>query len=71
MAGRTTFVVAHRLSTLRRADRIVVLSQGRVVQCGTHGELMGQDGLYRDAAQVQAADAGSRALLGMGEGGVE
>ena len=71
MAGRTTFVVAHRLSTLRRADRIVVLSQGRVVQCGTHEELMGQDGLYRDAAQVQAADAGSRALLGMGEGGVE
>jgi len=65
MRGRTTFVVAHRLSMLRRADRIVVLKRGGVVQCGTHDQLMDQPGLYRDAADVQAADAGSRKLLGM------
>lgn len=65
MQGRTTFVVAHRLSTLRRADLTVVLDRGRVVQCGTHDELMAQDGMYKHAAEVQAADDGSRRLLGL------
>lgn len=54
MRGRTTLIVAHRLSTLRRADEVIVLEHGRIVQHGTHAELMGEDGHYREAALVQA-----------------
>ncbi len=53
MRGRTTLVVAHRLSTLRRADRVIVLERGRVVQMGTHDELMRVAGYYRDNALLQ------------------
>lgn len=56
MQGRTTFVVANRLSTLRRADRIIVLDHGRIVQEGTHEELMQTKGHYRRAARLQSAD---------------
>jgi ABC-type multidrug transport system fused ATPase/permease subunit len=68
MRGRTTFIVAHRLSTLRRADLILVLDAGRIVQTGTHDELMQQKGHYRRAAKLQIADPESLALLGMTEG---
>ena len=46
MKGRTTFVVAHRLSTIQRADRILVLDKGRLVEDGTHEQLMERRGLY-------------------------
>lgn len=46
MKGRTTFVVAHRLSTIQRADRILVLDKGRLVEEGTHGQLLEKQGLY-------------------------
>ena len=55
MRGRTTFVVAHRLSTLRRADRILVLEGGRIVESGTHDELLARPGHYRQAARLQLA----------------
>jgi ATP-binding cassette subfamily B protein len=55
MQGRTTFVVAHRLSTLRHADLVIVLDRGRIVQTGTHEELLDLPGHYREAAVIQGA----------------
>jgi len=53
MEGRTTFIIAHRLSTVQGADRIFVLDEGRVVQRGTHEGLVQRTGLYRDLASYQ------------------
>jgi ATP-binding cassette subfamily B protein len=56
IAGRTTFIVAHRLSTLRRADFIIVLEHGRIVQRGTHAQLMREPGSYLHVASLQVVD---------------
>jgi len=55
MQGRTTLVIAHRLATVQRANRIIVLDQGQVVEAGTHLELLARNGLYARLAELQFA----------------
>jgi len=56
MEGRTTFVIAHRLSTVRRADMILVLDKGQIVERGTHDELLARGGLYKEIHDLQLVD---------------
>jgi ABC-type multidrug transport system fused ATPase/permease subunit len=56
MKGRTTFVIAQRLSTVQRADQILVLDQGAIVECGSHQELLRQQGHYRKIYDIQFRD---------------
>jgi subfamily B ATP-binding cassette protein MsbA len=57
MKGRTTFVIAHRLTTIQGADRILVLDKGRLVETGTHGELMARQGLYHYLYTMRLTEA--------------
>ncbi len=57
MEGRTTLIIAHRLTTVRRADLIIVLDRGRILESGTHHELVARPGPYRDLYSLQFADA--------------
>ena len=56
MEGRTTFVIAHRLSTVRRADMILVMDKGQIVERGTHKELLARGGLYKEIHDLQLVD---------------
>jgi ATP-binding cassette subfamily B protein len=56
MEGRTTFVIAHRLSTVRRADIILVMDKGQIVERGTHHELLARGGLYKEIHDLQLVD---------------
>ena len=56
MEGRTTFVIAHRLSTVRRADMILVMDKGQIVERGTHAELLARGGLYKEIYDLQLVD---------------
>ncbi len=71
MKGRTTFVIAHRLSTVRQADLIMVLKDGEIVERGTHDELIGRGGIYRDIYELQLRPQEEVLLdTSMGIGGV-
>ena len=59
-AGRTVFIIAHRLSTVRQADRIVTIERGRIVEDGTHDELIRSNGHYAKLNYLQAGIHGTR-----------
>ena len=58
MQGRTTIIIAHRLATILKADRIVVMERGRIIAIGTHEELLKDNPLYARLAALQFADVG-------------
>ncbi len=69
MKGRTVFVIAHRLSTVRRATRIAVIESGEITEIGTHEELLQQSGTYRRLYDMQFHED-ERAVVATGESGI-
>lgn len=69
MKGRTTFIIAHRISSLRHADEILVLDEGKVVQRGKHNDLIKQEGPYQDVYKIQYADLIARGVTAAYEEG--
>jgi ABC-type multidrug transport system fused ATPase/permease subunit len=67
MEGRTSFMIAHRLSTVRHADQIIVLSQGRIVERGTHDELVGREGIYHGLYLAQTKERQRRNRPGVAD----
>ena len=57
MKGRTSFIVAHRLSTIKNADQILVMKAGNIIERGTHDELLAQGGFYKQLYESQFAKA--------------
>ena len=57
MKGRTSFIVAHRLSTIKNADQILVMKAGNIIERGTHEELLAQGGFYKQLYESQFAKA--------------
>lgn len=70
MKGRTTFVIAHRLATVRNADRIFVFDKGQIVESGSFNELVKKGGLFAELAKAQflAGDSGREIVEGVREG---
>jgi ATP-binding cassette subfamily B protein len=66
LAGRTSLVIAHRLSTVREADQLLVVEDGRIVERGTHRDLLSAGGLYAELYRTQFADQDERAANGHG-----
>ncbi len=64
MKGRTNFVIAHRLSTIREADLILVMNEGKIIETGTHTELLDQDGFYADLYNSQFRGINARKAAG-------
>jgi ATP-binding cassette subfamily B protein len=62
MKGRTAFVIAHRLSTIRSADEILVMDQGKIVEQGSHDELITRKGFYYDLYNAQFEEAIAEAV---------
>jgi subfamily B ATP-binding cassette protein MsbA len=69
MVGRTTFVIAHRLGTIRKADKILVLEDGQIRESGTHAELLAKGGSYARLHELQFADQDAVAPTGARNGG--
>ncbi|MNJ38205.1 Alpha-hemolysin translocation ATP-binding protein HlyB [compost metagenome] len=67
MQGRTTFIIAHRISSLRHADEILVLDEGKIVQRGNHEQLIQQPGPYQEVYRIQYADHLARAKRSEGK----